>query len=208
MNTEIILKYLEMVANNNLFLNFSMHIVALIALVSIFIVKRENIKRLIFHASVSIMFLSVTINALVFGNPFHAVTFGILALTALAQLFVAKNNIQITSSKWHIAVALFFIFLGLWYPEFVEKNAVMLLMVAPMGVIPCPTLLTTLGLLTLVLPSVSKFQYVITIITGLIYGLIGVFVFNVALDITLLILTLYATYTYFNKKRTITSIVP
>ncbi|HBW36334.1 hypothetical protein [Desulfosporosinus sp. BICA1-9] len=197
MNAQGVLNYLEMLANHSLWVNFSMHMMALMALFAIFVVTKENLKRWIFQAAVSILFLSVTINALIFGNPFHAVTFGILALTALVQLFVRKENIKIAESKWIIAIALFFIFMGLWYPEFVDKNALMLLVFSPVGVIPCSTLLTTIGLLTLIMPSVNRFQYLITIIMGIVYGVIGVFVFSVYLDITLLILALYASGIYF-----------
>lgn len=200
MNAQGILNYLEMLANNSLWVNFSMHILALMALFALFVVTEENLRRWIFQATVSILLLSVTINALVFGNPFHAVTFGILALAALVQLFWRKENIQITESKWMIAIALAFIFMGLWYPEFVDKNALMLLAVSPVGVIPCPTLLTTLGLLMLIMPSVDRFHYVITIIMGIVYGVIGVFVFKVYLDITLLILALYAGFLYFKDR--------
>jgi len=197
MNEREILNYLEMLANNSLWVNFSMHILVLMALSAIFVVTKENLRRWIFQVSVSTLLLSVTINALVFGNPFHAVTFGILTLTALVQLFVSKETIQIAESKWIIAIALFFIFMGLWYPEFVDGNVLMLLAVSPVGVIPCPTLLTTIGLLILIMPSVNRSQYVITIMMGIVYGVIGVFVFKVYLDITLLILALYGSCIYF-----------
>ncbi len=197
MNAQGILNYLEMLANHSLWVNFSMHILVFMALYAIFSKSNEMLRCWIFRAAVSILFLSVTINAVVFGNPFHAVTFGILALTSLVQLFVRKKAIQITDSKRIMAVALFFIFIGLWYPEFVDKNALLLLVVSPVGVIPCPTLLTTIGLLTLIMPSVNKIQYLITIIMGIVYGVIGVFVFKVYLDITLLILALYAGSIYF-----------
>ena len=197
MNAGEILNYLEVLANNSLWVNFLMHIVALMALIAVFVLTKQNLKRWIFQGAVSILFLSVTIHALIFGNPFHTVTFGLLALTALVQLFVKKENIRAAESKWITAIALFFIFIGLWYPEFVDKNALMLLMVSPVGVIPCPTLLTTIGLLMLTMPSVSKAQYIITIAMGIVYGVIGVFVFKVYLDITLLILVLYASWIYF-----------
>lgn len=201
MNAQEILNYLEMLANHSLWVNFSMHILVSIALFAIFSKTKEKLRRWIFQAVVSILLLSVTINAIVFGNPFHVVTFGILALVSLVQLFVRKENIQITDSKRIMAIALFFIFMGLWYPEFVDKNALLLLVVSPVGVIPCPTLLTTIGLLTLIMPSVNKFQYLITIIMGIVYGVIGVFVFKVYLDITLLILALYTGSLYFRGLR-------
>ncbi|MBC2728460.1 hypothetical protein [Desulfosporosinus sp.] len=199
MNAQEILNYLELLANNSLWVNFSMHVLALMALISVFMVTKEYLKRWVFQGTVSILFLSVAINAFIFGNPFHMVTFSLLAITALVQLFVGKENIRIAESRWITAIALSFILIGLWYPEFVDKNALMLLVVSPVGVIPCPTLLTTIGLLMLIMPSVSRFQYVITIIMGIVYGVIGVFVFKVYLDITLLILVLYASWIYFRS---------
>ncbi len=199
MNAPEILNYLEMLANHSLWVNLSMHILVYMTLLAIFSKTKEKLRSLIFQGVLSTLFLSVTINAVVFGNPFHAVTFGILALSSLVQLFVSKETIQITNSKGILAIALFFIFMGLWYPEFVDKNALLLLVVSPVGVIPCPTLLTTIGLMTLTIPSVNKFQYLITIIMGIVYGVIGVFVFKVYLDITLLVLALYAGSQYFRS---------
>lgn len=201
MNAQKILDYLEMLANHSLWVNFSMHILVLMALFAIFSKSKEKLRRWVFQAVVSILLLSVTINAIIFGNPFHAFTFGILALTSLVPLVVRQETIQLSNSKRTMAIALFFIFMGLWYPEFVDKNALLLLVVSPVGVIPCPTLLTTIGLLTLIMPSVNKFQYLITIIMGIVYGVIGVFVFKVYLDITLLILALYAGSLYFRGLR-------
>ena len=199
MNAQEILNYLEMLANHSLWVNFSMHILVFMTLFAIFSKNKEKVR--LFQVAIGILLLSVTINAVVFGNPFHAVTFGILALTSLVQLFVRKETIQITNSKRIMAIALFFIFMGLWYPEFVDKNAFLLLVVSPVGVIACPTLLTTIGLLTLIMPSVNKFQYLITIIMGIVYGVLGVFVFKVYLDITLLIFALYAGSLYFRGLR-------
>ena len=75
-----------MVANNNLIINVTMHIVAIMALAAILIITKEDLKRVIFYITISILFLSVTINALFHGNPFHAVTFGILTLTSIIEL--------------------------------------------------------------------------------------------------------------------------
>jgi len=96
--------------------------------------------------------------------------------------------------------------MGFWYPEFVNKNGIELLIASPLGVIPCPTMLTTLGLLTLVSPSINRIQYTITLVFGLIYGIIGVFVFNVYLDITLLVLVFYSGMNYFYGMKRMTEI--
>jgi len=192
MNGQVIVKYLEMVANSSLLVNFLMHLVVFIAIAVIFVVKSSQIKRLVFQAALSVLFLSVTVNAIIHGNPFHIVTFAILTVTALVQLCLGKGNIEITRNRNTLAVAFFFIFIGIWYPDFIEKNLFMLLFVSPVGVIPCPTLLTTIALMTLVSSSLSKTQYIITAIMGLIYGIIGVFVLKVYLDISLLVLAIYS----------------
>jgi len=200
-NAQTVLNYLEMVANNNLLVNSSMHIVALIALAAVFIVKKDIVKRLIFQSAVSTLFLSVTINALLFGNPFHAATFGILAITSLVELFKGKNAIRISTNIWNVVIGFLFVFIGLWYPEFVNKNLLLLLFVSPAGIIPCPTLLVALGLLTLIFPKVNRVQYAVTTAMGIIYAVIGVFVFKVYLDITLLALVLYAICIYYKSKK-------
>ncbi len=206
MNSKSILNYLEMIANSNLMVNTFMHAVALAAIFALFLISNNILKRVVFQTSVSILFLSVTINALVYGNPFHVITFGILALITLVNLFMYKRDLQITNRKWNIIISCFFIFMGFWYPEFVNKNGIELLIASPLGVIPCPTMLTTLGLLTLVSPSINRIQYTITLVFGLIYGIIGVFVFNVYLDITLLVLVFYSGMNYFYGMKRMTEI--
>lgn len=194
MNEHTVLNYLETIANHNLMVNLSMHLVIMLTLAAMFGSKNAKLKSMGFHAGLSVLFLSVTISAVIFGNPFHAVTFGILAVTSLLHLCLGKRNIEISASRSKIAIACFFIFIGFWYPEFVEKNALMLLLVSPVGIIPCPTLLSTIGLMTLVSSGLSRSQYTLTIIIGFIYGIIGVFIFRVYLDIALLVLAIYSVY--------------
>ena len=197
MNGPEIVKYLGMVANSNLWVNFSMHLVVFLTIAFIFTAKSDKLKRLFFQAVLTVLFLSVTVNAIIHGNPFHILTFAILTVTALTQLYLGRESIELTSSRTTLAIAVFFIFLGIWYPDFIEKNLLMLLFVSPVGVIPCPTLLTALGLMTLVSSGLSKTEYLITAIMGLIYGIIGVFVLKVYLDITLLVLAVYSLYKIF-----------
>lgn len=78
MNAQTIVNYLIAVSNSNYLVNFSMHIIVLLALTTIFLVKNEQLKRYVFHAAISILLLSVTVNALVYGNPFHVITFAIV----------------------------------------------------------------------------------------------------------------------------------
>jgi hypothetical protein len=200
-NPEAILQYLEMLANNNLTVNLLMHMVVIAALLSLYLAKSFSFARHLFQGSICLLLLSVTIHAFIFGNIFHALTFGLFTLIALVQLARPKQDIKVNANRIQTVIALFFIIIGLWYPEFIEKNAVMLLLFSPVGVIPCPTLLSVLGLLTLTYPSSGKFQYGFAIFMGLIYGVIGIFVLKVYLDITLLILVLYAFYIYWTAPK-------
>lgn len=200
MDAVSILEYLNMLANNNLAVNLVIHFIVLTGLISIFIIKREWLKRALFQATICVLFLSVTIHALMFGNPFHAFTFGLLGIVALVRLALNKEEVVRTSSIVQTFVALLFIFSGLWYPEFVDRNIASMLLYSPVGIIPCPTLLASIGLMTLVYSGTGRFQYGLTIFLGFVYGVIGTFVLRVYLDVTLLILALYATYVYFTVK--------
>lgn len=198
-----ILNYLVMVSNNNLLVNLLMHLVVLTALGAVFLVKSEALKRCLFMSCISILFMSVTIHGLVFGNIFHVITFGIMAVAALVQLFFNKQAIKVANSSARIAITLLFILIGLWYPEFISKNMIQLLVISPVGIIPCPTLLATLGLMTLVYPSTGRVIYAITIFMGFVYGIIGTFVFKVYLDALLLGLAIFAVYILFTATKTV-----
>lgn len=201
MDPESILRYLDMLANNNLMINLTIHILVVSVLASLFFLKDAPFQRVFLQGSICILLLSVATHAFVFGNIFHAITFGIFSAIALVQLALSKENLDLNSNPLQTSIALIFIILGLWYPEFVGKDAFMMLLFSPVGVIPCPTLLTTLGLMTLTYSGQGKLQYAFAVFMGLIYGVIGTFVLKVYLDIALLILALLALYIYWTVKK-------
>lgn len=194
MSVDSILNYLTMVSNNNIGLNLVMHIIVLAAVLSVYLIHNERLKRVIFSGSILLLFLSVALNALVFGNPFILICFGILALVTLVQYFRGATDIPKPTRNLNTMVALGFISLGLWYPKFVDANILESIIVSPVGIVPCPTFLVTLGLLTLAYPNVNKFHYGVTTMVGLIFGVIGVFKFKVYFDITLLAIVAYSFY--------------
>lgn len=200
MNAPTILKYLEMLANHNLAVNMAMHLVVLAALAAVLVVKGTSLRRILFQASICILFASVAIQAVIFGNPFHAVTFGILGVAAIVHLVLNKDDIRTNGRKLQTGMALFSIIIGLWYPEFVKTNALALLALSPVGIIPCPTLLVSIGLITLTYCGSGRLQYGLTIFMGLVYGVIGTFVLGVYLDITLLIMAVFALYVFLSRR--------
>jgi len=200
MNSVNILNYLSMVSNKNIFLNISMHLIVLIAIVSIYLLKDLKTKKYIFNGAVLVLFLSVTINAVVYGNPFHTVTFGILAITSAVEMFKGKNNVSAPQMGIKTIIAFIFILFGLWYPEFVNAGIFEHLVVSPVGIVPCPTLITALGMLNLYYPNVNKMQYVTTVILGIVYGFIGTFTFGVYLDIVLFGIVAFSIYNIIGRR--------
>ena len=201
MNAEMILEYLSMVSNQNLAVNLIMHLVILGAVFAVFAVKNILLKKLIVNSAILILSLSVLINAWIYGNPFHLVTFAILAGFAGWELLTGKNNFHTPEMNSITLIALVFIVLGLWYPDFVEVNKVQSLLFAPVGIVPCPTLLVTLGLLSLAYTRINMLQYVVTITMGLIFGIIGTFVLKVYLDVSLLLAVLFSLWILVQRKK-------
>jgi len=189
-----ILNYLETISNQNLWLNSLMHLLVIIAIFVIFFGGKRNCQQRIVDGVIFLLFTSVTINALIYGNVFHLVTFTILTVTAFIELFKKKNKFDALSHNVRFIVAIIFIGIGFWYPEFVKTTPVALLLLSPAGIVPCPTLLITLGLLTLAYPKVNIPQYTITALVGACYGLVGVFKLQVSLDIALILLAGYALF--------------
>lgn len=186
--------YLTMVSNNNLVINFVIHVMILVSIALIYFLKDESKKKVVLNSSLLILFLSVTVNALIFGNPFHVITFSILTVFTGIELIRGNNGFIAPQINARTIIAMIIIMIGLWYPEFVEANVVSNLFVSPLGVVPCPTLLTALGLLNLYYPNVSKRQLIITTIFGIIYGFVGTFKLGVYLDISLIGAVLISIY--------------
>lgn len=197
MNVPAMLQYLEMVANQDMTLNLVMHLIVLTALLALFLVKNASARRMVFEASIWVLLVSVTIRGIGYGNPFHAVTFGLLGIVAFVHLILNQDEVKPGDNRLQTAVSFLFILCGLWYPEFVNKEGAAMLLFSPVGVIPSPTLLAVLGLNTLVYRGSGRLQYGFTILMGLVYGIIGTFILKVHLDIMLLILTAFSIYIYF-----------
>jgi len=187
------LDYLSMVANKNLGLNMAAHLAVIVAIASLYLLKDLKVKKYIFNGTILALFLSVTVNAIIYGNPFHVLTFGILAVMAAVELIRGKNQVDTPKKSINTIIAYGFVFIGLWYPEFSDSMFKALLL-SPVGMLPCPTLITVLGMLNLYSPNISKLQFVVTVLLGTVYGVIGTFRFGVYLDVWLIVIVIYSIY--------------
>jgi hypothetical protein len=194
MSSEKVLDYLTTVSNLNLWLNAVIHLMVLTAVLILIFAKENRVKRWVVDGVICLLFISIVSVAIVYGNPFHALTMGLLAVFAVIELWQGKNEFNIPKINLHTFIAFSSIIIGFWYPDFVKTTPIALLLVSPAGIVPCPTLLIVLGLLTLTYPRVNKTQYTITAIIGVFYGFTGVFQLKVFLDIALIIIVGYAIF--------------
>ena len=194
MDSTSLLQYLSMVSNKNLFLNMGIHLLVFITIAAIYLLKDMKAKKCVFNGTILVLFLSVTINAVIYGNPFHAITFGIMTVMAGIGLARGENRIGAPQKNTRTIVAFIFVLAGLWYPEFVEAGIFGYLIMSPVGVVPCPTLITALGMLNLYYPDVNKKQFIVTVFFGIVYGFIGTFKLGVYLDLFLIGTVVYSIY--------------
>lgn len=201
MNPESVLNYLSMVSNQNIYLNLIMHVITFLSIPSIFLLQNIRMQKVVFNGLVCILTLTVTVNAFINGNPFHMATFAILSVIAFIELIFGRHQVLISASNnATIFIVFIFLFIGVWYPEFVHTNSLAMLFVSPLGIVPCPTLIVVLSLFTLNSSGIGKLQYFATIIIGAVYALIGVFILKVYLDAALGILVLYSIYILISHK--------
>lgn len=200
MDTKNLVEYLMIISNKNIFVNAGMHLLILVSMASIYLLKDMKVRKYVVEGTILALFLSVTINAAIYGNPFHAITFGIMAALAVYVLAKGKNMVTMPQQGFRTMVALLFIFLGFWYPEIVKANIFESLLISPVGVVPCPTLLVALGMLNMFYPNISKVQLIVTAFFGIIYGAIGTFKLGVYFDLWLIGATLFAIYNIFANK--------
>ena len=189
-----------MVSNQSLGLNIAAHLFMLTAIAAVLFFKNERLKRQVTDSVIFLLLLTVTIFAAHNGNPAHLITFGLMALFALLELFQGKNYYDVSGINLRIMISWAAIVVGFWYPEFVKANLLAMLILSPAGSIPCPTLLIVLGFLTMAYPKVNKVQYLITVCGGVFYALIGVFQLKVYLDMALILIVGYACYGMFQNR--------
>lgn len=213
MNKKTMLLYLAGVSNKYLTMNVLCHGVVYAAIILYFWFQSRGQKVIAgVIRLISIIFLlsSVTIIAIKNGNPFHVITF---AVTTILLLVLGVKGLRKREGSYFPTggrLSLFLkitsailLFIGIFYPEFTEVSLPQFLIYAPVGIVPCPTLLTTLGLINLTADHNDRSILVVLAVMSGIYGIVGVFVFHVYLDIALLILaamTVVNIFTLNNKK--------
>jgi hypothetical protein len=130
---------------------------------------------------------SVALAALAFSNPFNATVFliGTAILAALgARLPRERPERGSVAARLFGALMLAF---GWTYPHFAEGGLLPYLYLAPIGLVPCPTLATVMGLALLTEGFGARAWPAVLAVLGLFYGIFGVFILGVMLDVGLVL---------------------
>jgi hypothetical protein len=179
-----ILLSLKFLANKYDELSIAWHVVIVFGLIAA--VYNKRIKTRFYLGVCGLLFLSVSTMAATVNNIFNLVVFLGLSIVFLRELLIANSYQFLTTQAGIILSAYFLILAGLIYPHFFGSNFFRYLIAAPVGIIPCPTLLVTSGLTLLFKTSSTRLNYFL-IAANLFYGVIGVFFLGVTLDVILLL---------------------
>ena len=132
--------------------------------------------------------LSVAIPAWFSGNPFNGAIFvGLAVALGLESFRISNAPVRLASPAW-IARGAALVGFGAAYPHFLHADSpAAYLLASPFGLLPCPTLAGVIGS-TLAFTNLGSRQWSAPLLkAGALYGVIGVFLFGVALDWGLLV---------------------
>ena len=169
------------IANDWRWLALAWHIIFAAVLVGLAAGWRPP-NRLIGHLLVAPL-LSVSLVAWLSGNPFNGIAFGVVAATLLsAARRFPKAPVQLHSPGL-VTPGVALIVFGWTYPHFVTADSwTTYLYASPFGLLPCPTLSAVIGMTLLFRDCRSSLWSTALVLSGLLYGAMGVFRLGVALD--------------------------
>jgi hypothetical protein len=180
-----ILSGLTLLANEYMAIAIIWHILIFILIAGLFAgwKPRNNLMILILTSPL----LSVSVCASLLGNYFNATIFALLVIMSIYATLRSRNELIKGNRSWPDIIGLLLVIYGLSYPEFLIANSFLeYAYAAPTGLIPCPTLAVLTGF-ALLYRGFGSGPWAMTLaISGMFYGLFGVFYLNVYLDWILL----------------------
>ena len=181
---EQILEASTMIANRWLSLAVAWH--AVIGIVVVLIIARAVTRRAI-AAVLAVAMASVSVMAWSVNNPFNG---GVFAIMAIGQTWIVtrtpRATLQPASTALMASGALFAAF-GWFYPHFLpDRSPWIYVYAAPMGLLPCPTLAMIAGVALMAGVLETRARALLIGVAALIYGLIGVIVLGVTIDVMLI----------------------
>lgn len=204
LSKEEILAGLTALANEYANIAIAWHVVILILFTALFAGWKPGNSLMILV--LSSMLMSVSAFASLQDNFFNAAVFAFLVIMSLYAT-VKSNTEKITGDRSRPdIIGLLLIIFGLVYPEFLKTNSLIEYSYAsPTGLIPCPTLSVVTGFSLMYKGFRSQLWSVMIGISGMFYGLMGVFYLEMYIDWVLVGGAMYLLLHTFFLSRTIFS---
>ena len=180
-----ILSWATSVANDWRPLAIAWHVVLATVLMA-FVIRQRPSSRVLGLLLV-VPLVSVALVAWASGNPFNGLIFSVLVVLLLrTAVRWPQTPISCGVNGWGAAgVAL--VAFGWAYPHFLRTDGwIAYAYASPLGLLPCPTLAVVIGITLMCRGLQSTGWSLILAAAGILYGLIGVFVLRVPLDVWLL----------------------
>ncbi len=180
-----ILRGLTSIANQWQPVAIAWHVILALSILAISVGWRPS-ARAAAYALISPL-LSVMLAALAFANVFNATMFAVLSLGLAAVARRFSSEPVRTPSPPSFAAAAFLVASASVYPHFLETDRwTEYVYAAPLGIVPCPTLLLVTGVSIMCDQFRSRAWMFTLAAAALVYGAMGVFVLGVTLDLVLL----------------------
>jgi hypothetical protein len=183
-SAEEILRSLKYITDHYFLVAIGWHLLIYLSILLYFLSRRKPSPGA-FGFWLSIPLFSVAMIALLADNPFNGIIFFILAVLFLIFSFRSTQQNSRDNLSGYRNLGFIFILAGCFYPHF-SDNYNLLFLEAPVGLIPCPTLLVMIGF-AILLNLRSKALIIMLVSASLFYGFWGVFRLKVIIDIVLFI---------------------
>jgi len=184
-STDVILAGLSETANTYRWAAVAWHVLLSALVVASLAGWRLSTRVIAWFAVASI--LSVSALSWASNLPFNGIAFAALAIVLAAAAMRTRRVAIEFDRSWRIMPGAALVILGWTYPHFLSTESwTEYLYAAPFGLVPCATLSVVIGL-TLMIRNIGTAAWSAPLAAaGVLYGVVGVFVLHVLLDVGLL----------------------
>ena len=184
MSVDAILAALSAITNEWRGVATAWHVVY--AVLVVLIVSRA-IPRAAAASGLALSALSVAMLAWWSGNPFNTGVFLVVGILMLRLASRMRSTAIVLGSRSEVVAGMLLVAFGAVYPHFLAATSwTAYLYLAPLGLIPCPTMSAIAGVTLIADGFGSKTWSGLVAMMAIVYGLIGVLILGVMIDVALI----------------------
>lgn len=185
MSVDAILDAASLIANEWQGVAAAWHVIYVAIVV---LILYRAISRAAVAACLAVSALSVAVLAWWSGNPFNTSVFAVAGIVMLRFAAKMRSTPILPGSRWQVVAGLLLVAFGAVYPHFLAATTwTAYLYQAPLGLIPCPTIAAMAGVTLMTDGFQSKAWSGGIALLAIFYGLIGVLVLGVLIDVALIV---------------------